>query len=350
MKLALYVVEDKEAPQFRYRVDNLEKALEGSEKWRVRHVLKSELDSLKLDDYSLVVIERQTSKDGFVLRLIKEAKRAGIKVLFDIDDLVFDYNDLKLVYDTVGEKSILYWAGYFWGIRRIAKRVDGFLCTNEYLGKMLKRSFNKPYKVIPNSLNKEQVEKSEKIIKKKKDGEEFLIGYFSGSPTHAKDFRLVEPELIRFLKEHDDAKLRIVGDMNFSEEIKELINGGKVETFKKVDYLKLLELIAEVDVNLAPLVVNDFTNCKSELKFFEAAAVKTTTIASPTYAFKNAISEGENGFMAKPGEWYDKLEFLLNHPDDNKKIAKKAREYVLKHYYGDKFLKRVEEAYDYFAK
>lgn len=349
MKVALYVVKDEETPQFRYRVENLEKALGGSKDWRVSYVLKSEINSIELDDYSLVVIERQTSKDGLVLRLIKDAKRVGIKVLFDIDDLVFDYNDLKLVYETVGEKNIFYWAGYFWGIRRIAKRVDGFLCTNEYLGKMLKRSFNKPYKVIPNSLNKEQIEESEKIIKKKKDGKEFLIGYFSGSPTHAKDFSLVEPELIKFLKKHDDAKLRIVGDMVFSEEIKELINRGKIETFKKVDYLNLLELISEVDVNLAPLVVNDFTNCKSELKFFEAAAVETTTIASPTYAFKNAISECKNGFIANPGEWYDKLEHLFVHPEVNKKIAKKAREYALKHYYGDEFLKEIEEAYDYFA-
>lgn len=350
MRLVLYVVEDKETPQFRYRVENLKEVLEDSENWQIRYVLKSEIKSLKLDDYSLVVVERQTSKDGLVLRLMKEARRAGIKVLFDIDDLVFDYNDLKLVYGAVGEKNILYWAGYFWGIRRIAKKVDGFLCTNDYLGKMLKRSFGKSYKVIPNSLNKEQVEESEKIIKKKKSGEGFSIGYFSGSPTHTKDFGLVEQELIKFLKEHDGVKLKIVGDMDYLKEIKELINSGKVETFKKVDYLKLLELISEVDVNLAPLVVNDFTNCKSELKFFEAAVVETTTIASPTYAFKNAISESKNGFLAKPGEWYDKLEYLYGHPEVNKKIAKKAREYALKHYYGDEFLKGVEEAYGYFAK
>ena len=103
-------------------------------------------------------------------------------------------------------------------------------------------------------------------------------------------------------------------------------------------------------MNIAPLLVNDFTNCKSELKFFEAAAVETTTIASPTYAFKKAIADGKNGFLAEPGEWYDNLEYLYQHPEENRKIALAAKKYALKHYYGKEFLEEVEVAYDYFAK
>ena len=95
---------------------------------------------------------------------------------------------------------------------------------------------------------------------------------------------------------------------------------------------------------------NDFTNCKSELKFFEAGLVETTTIASPTCTFKKAIIDGENGFLAEADEWYDKLEYLHNHPKKNKEIAEAAREYALKHYTGKEFLKEVEGAYDYFAK
>ena len=107
--------------------------------------------------------------------------------------------------------------------------------------------------------------------------------------------------------------------------------------------------MSEVDVNIAPLVINDFTNCKSELKFFEAAVVETTTIASPTYAFKNAITDGKNGFLAKPGEWYEKINCLYLYPEINKKLAKDARKYVLENYYGKKFLKEVEEAYEFFG-
>lgn len=350
-KNVVYVAEDFGSAQFRYRVKNVIEALEKSERWRGRYFLKSEASKIDFDEVNVLVILRQMAKDGVVLNLMKRAQECGVKVLFDLDDLVFDYKDLGLVWRSVGEKSWLYWAGYFWGVRRIAKKVDGFLCTNEFLAGKLKRSFGKPVKVIPNSLNRAQVEVSDKCVAdggKKHDG--FIVGYFSGSPTHAKDFAVVESELICFLKEHNDAKLLVVGYMKFSPEMKEMIRVGKVEVHELVDYLELQELMAGVDVNIAPLLVNDFTNCKSELKFFEAAVVETTTIASPTYTFKKAITDGENGYLAQPGEWYDKLEYLYKHPKKNKEIAKRAREYALRHYYGKEFLEEVEKAYDYFAK
>lgn len=337
------VVDDEGCAQFRYRVKNVSDALGHS---RLRWGLKMCADEEGID---LIIILRQTYKKRTLGCCIDFFHRARKKVVFDLDDLVFDYKDLPILMRGTGSRNVIYWVGYIWGIRRIAKRVDGFICTNDFLGKKLERSFGKPYKVIRNSLNKEQVEVSNECLPKKKhDG--FVVGYFSGSPTHRKDFAMVEPELVRFMEKHEDVKLRVVGYMKFSDNMQKWIDAGRVEVIAPVDYLKLQRLIAEVDVNIAPLVINDFTNCKSELKFFEAAVVETTTIASPTYAYKKAIKDGENGFLAKPGEWYDKLEYLYNHPDENQKIAKCAKTYALKHYYGKEFVKEVEEAYEFFTK
>jgi glycosyltransferase involved in cell wall biosynthesis len=351
VKKVVYLVEDQKSAQFRYRCMNVEMALKDSKKWETEWFLKKDIDKVydALGSAEILVIERQTAKDDTVLKLIEDAKRKNVKVLFDLDDLIFDYRDLPILMRSTNSRNVVYWMGYFWGIRRIAKKVDGFLCTNDFLGKKLKRSFSKPYKVIPNSLNERQIEVSEKCLKEKKhDG--FVVGYFSGSPTHVKDFRLIESELVEFLNEHDDVMLKIVGYMDYSVKIKEMFEKGRVQVVRLVDYLKLQKLISEVDVNIAPLVINDFTNCKSELKLFEAAVVETTTIASPTYTFKKAISDGENGFLAKTSEWYDRLEYLYKHSIENQKIAKRAKEYALKHYYGKEFLKEVEEAYDYFAR
>jgi len=350
-KVILYVVEDKESAQYRYRVENIKETLKESKKWEVKCLLRSEISQNEslLKESDLVIILRQTAKDDTLINLVKKIRKTGVMVLCDLDDLIFDYRYLPLLMQSTNSKNIFYWLGYFWGIRRIAKRVDGFLCTNEFLGQKLKRSFKKPVKVIPNSLNREQVEVSEKYTKSKKwDG--FRIGYFSGSPTHAKDFRMVEGELTRFLTQYKDAELIVVGYMEFSVEMEKWIKAGRVKVIKPVEYLKLQKLVAEVNVNIAPLVINDFTNCKSELKFFEAAVVETTTIASPIYTFKRAIKDGENGFLARPGEWYEKLEYLYQHPKENRKVALTAKKYALKHYYGQEFRKQVEETYDYFAK
>ena len=158
------------------------------------------------------------------------------------------------------------------------------------------------------------------------------------------------PEVFEFMGRYKKTKLRIVGWMDFDKRAKELLDDGRIEQIPSVDFRKLQRLICEVNVNIAPLVVNDFTNCKSELKFFEAAVVETTTIASPTYTFGKAISDGRNGFLAYPGEWYEKLEYLYQHPRENTEIAKRARDYVLTHYYGKKFLREVEKAYNYLCK
>lgn len=349
-RLIIYVVEDEKAAQFRYRVHNVIETLGDSKKWEADYYLNNEIAEVRkrAKKASIVVIERQAAKDSRILDFIDEVKSKGTKVLFDLDDLIFDYRDLFLLMRSTNSRNIFYWIAYLWGVRRIAKRVDGFLCTNEFLGQKLKRSFKKPYKVIRNSLNKEQITISDKCIKEKKSGK-FSIGYFSGSPTHVKDFQMVERELLRFLDECRDVELKVVGYMDFSDKMRELIKFGRVKEQGVVDYLELQKLMASVDVNLAPLVVNDFTNCKSDLKFFESAVVETVTIASPTYAFSKAIVDGENGFLAGPNEWYNKLKYTYEHRDENKKIAKYAREYAIEHYYGRKLLEEIEEAYDCFC-
>ncbi|MBQ6510582.1 glycosyltransferase [Candidatus Saccharibacteria bacterium] len=350
--LVIYIVSDKKNAQFRYRVANPIDACKKSRKWQATFYTKEDINRLykNLPEAKLLIIERQTSKNSEIPNLIKFAHTQGIKVLFDLDDLIFDFRDLPLLMRSTKGRNVCYWIGYFAGIRRVAKKVDGFIVTNNFLARKISRSFKKPVAIIPNSLNTSQIKVSKKYLKTKLDKKDFTLGYFSGSPTHIKDFRLVEPEIIRFLEDHDNASLIVVGYMKFSSRAKKLIKTGRIKFEPPVDYLKLQEKITKVDVNIAPLLVNDFTNCKSELKFFEAAIVETTTIASPSYTFKKAITDGKNGFLAQPGEWYKKLEYLYSHPEENKKIAKKAKEYSLKHYYGEEFLKEVEGVYDYFAK
>lgn len=352
-KIVVCITHDDSPAQFRYRCKNIMDATLDSKKWQSVWFLNSEIINVfkRINKIELVVIVRQAAKDRKVLDFINDVKERNKKVLFDLDDLIFDYMGLASLMNAIGSLDLPGWMGYVWGVRRIAKKVDGFICTNDYLADKIKRCFSKPVQVIPNSLNREQVEISDKLVKKKiinQDG--FMVGYFSGSPTHVKDFRMVEPELIRFLSLHENTKLKVVGDMKFSDEMEKWIDIGRVEISKKVDYLKLQELMSGVDVNIAPLLINDFTNCKSELKFFEAAAVETTTIASPTYAFKNVIEDGENGFLAGPGDWLDIFEYLFNNLKKNREVAKRARKYALKHYYGNEFRKQVEEVYDYFAK
>lgn len=354
-KLALYFVEKPDSSTFRYRCYNTLEATKHSKKWQAIYFFKDEMDVVEklLPKSSVLIFGRQSGQEKKVERLVKLAHKNKIKAGLDIDDLVFDMKYLNTMLDTIGEKvNRSYWVAYFASVQTMAKKMDFFVTTNGFLVKKLEESFKKPCRVIRNSMNREQINASLVYLKQKQmyKNERFTIGYFSGSPTHAKDFAVAEPEVTRFLEKHEDAVLNVVGYMRFSKKAERLIDEGRIKFLPFTDFRKLQRLISEVDVNIAPLLINDFTNCKSELKFFEAAVVETTTIASPTYTFRKSIKEGENGFLAQPGEWYKKLEYLYKHPEESKKIAKRARGYVLRYYYGKEFLKEVETTYDYFAK
>lgn len=353
-KLALYYVEKPDSSTFRYRCYNTFQATTKSSKWQAVYFFKQELETMEelLPKSSILIMGRQSGQEKNVGKLVKLAHRYGIQAGMDIDDLVFDMKYLDLMLDTIGEKTNQsYWVAYFGGVQAMAKQMDFFITTNKFLSDKIEKSYNKPCREIRNSLDEEQVSASEVYSKRKRrDDGRFVIGYFSGSPTHKKDLDQALPEVLKFLDSHKNAVLEIVGFMKFSKNTQKYVDSGAIRFVPFVDYRKLQRLMAEVDVNIAPLIVNDFTNCKSELKFFEAAMVETTTIASPTYTFKKAIKNGENGYLAKPGEWYDKLEYLCTHPKKNRDIALNAKKYALKHYYGKEFLGEVETVYEYFAK
>jgi glycosyltransferase involved in cell wall biosynthesis len=90
-----------------------------------------------------------------------------------------------------------------------------------------------------------------------------------------------------------------------------------------VDFVALQALIADVDFNLVPLVLNDFTHCKSELKFVDAAMVGTLTIASPSFAYVEAIRHGENGYLAEDDQWETVLQRAIAVRDHDTDLHKR---------------------------
>jgi glycosyltransferase involved in cell wall biosynthesis len=99
-------------------------------------------------------------------------------------------------------------------------------------------------------------------------------------------------------------------------------------------YLDLMRLTADIDVNIAPLVVGDpFCEGKSELKIFETAAAAVPTVASATQSYSGAISDGVDGYLARtPDEWYAKLKSLVESSQLRQRMGAAARERSLAQY------------------
>lgn len=355
-KVAVMVYREADTSTFRYRCYNVFQITQTGE-WQSVYFFLNELEWVEklLDTCNLLILSR--IKWSYPLNeLIRSAKKRSIPVLFDVDDLICHISYLPLLTNTLNvhfgsEGDYDFWFADIARHQAIASQVDGFITTNPFLGQKLSGIFNKPYQVIMNSLNVEQLDVSKTCRERKKYASPlmpFTIGYFSGTPSHINDFRMVYQELMQLLEDYPEMELQVVGFMDFSKEMQELIQKKRVHFSPLVDFMELQRLIAQVDVNIVPLVQNIFTNCKSELKFFEAAAVDTVTVATPTYTYANSIQHRETGFLCTQGEWYDTIAELYNDAEQRNHIAKQAESYCLAKYAGEVFRKQVCEAYNFF--
>ena len=124
-----------------------------------------------------------------------------------------------------------------------------------------------------------------------------------------------------------------------------LVNEKKIVYVPFQTFVGLQYEQAEVDLNVVPLVNTVFSNCKSELKYFETAIVGTPTCATPSFTYRSAINSGENGFLCERGEWIEIFEEIYNNRDD-KEFKEKIRQSALDEYSSIKMVNTIEETFN----
>ncbi len=349
--IILYPEQDK-ASSFRYRGYNIYQATKNSKKWQLIYFFLEEISTVfeLIPEIDILIFGRITRWSPEFDRLAIAAKNNNITILQDLDDCICGTKYIKDMFNVVSPDFVdqEYWINTCAHYELISYLADGFIVTNDYLGKILSQSHGgKPYKVIKNFLNNEQIKLAQSI--EKQNNSDFRIGYFSGSHTHLTDFEVVYPEILQLLEDNQNFKLIIVGMLDLPKTAKKYIEKGQIICRPMVDFLTLEKLQSEVDVNIAPLAENIFANCKSELKFFEAGLVKTPTVASPSYSFSRAIVNNKTGFLCKPGQWYDTITNLYNDSELKDRIASSAFQSSIENYSPENNLKQIEKVYDYYA-
>ncbi|HMT02227.1 MAG TPA: glycosyltransferase [Burkholderiales bacterium] len=321
-----YFYEYPDNSTFRYRIYNMIQVISNKFK-NISASFFCNADILMvdkiIDNCDLLIICR-VKYSNHINSMIIKAKNRGIRVIFDVDDLIFDVNYVHLILNTLDQKLDTYawdfWFAYIGRIGATLKLCDSAITTNKFLANMIGEFAKIPTHVIPNFLNKEQLEVSHKIYEYKtkssfKRNDSICLGYFSGTPSHNKDFGLLTKSLIEIFKRNANVNLRIVGFMDVNSELNKYKE--RIELCPLQDFINLQRLIGEVEINLIPLQNNVFTNCKSELKYFEAAICGTLSIASPTFVYKECIQDGYNGYIANDIEWVDKILHLIDNINDS---------------------------------
>jgi len=297
----------------------------------------------KLQTASFVIFYRVPFFEG-VQEYYKEASRLGIHKVFDIDDLIFDYDlyakeirenhnfDKKMI------DSLLNGVALF---RSALTKADSVWVSTQKLYDIVKTK-GQDVHIIENSIIKGTIQKD---ISCRFVNSNIKIFYGVGSP-HDSDFKLVYPALEKILLEFENVDVYIHGELNITY-IDKKIRGR----FFDIDRVKAEEYyfaISQYDIAIMPLVKSTFNEAKSNIKYIEASCLKIPSIASGLQEFSNVITQGVDGFIASsPEEWYTHLKTLICDESLRREMGKKAYDNVMSRYSlelsGKKMAKLIEK-------
>lgn len=271
---------------------------------------------------------------------VEAARKAGARVIFDVDDLMIDPSLARLdVIDGIRTQGLTeqQLQGHYARLQSTMMAADYCIAPTEELATHLRR-FERPTLVLPNGFDTETYLASRLAVRRRRaeraDGL-VRVGYAAGSRTHQRDFAVTAGAMARLLHDRPQCRLvlfRTIVDLDEFPAFQGL--ASRIEWRDPVPLRRLPDEIARFDVNIAPLVVgNVYCEAKSELKFFEAALADVPTIASPVGPYRRAIQDGMTGFLADgPESWYRTLIRLVDDPGLRRRIARSAHHAVLWRY------------------
>ena len=326
----LYVTTEFEAyhsQTVRYRIHNLRQALRG-----FAHTRFETVGGVYSVDWADIVVLMRTTWTEDVDEIIQKADRLKIPVVFDIDDIIFSTDYVESYCAVLGdssEKNLKLRYSEFEGFEKTFKLCRYATASTNYIVEIMERAGTCAF-LIHNGLNQKQLDIAYKAKKNIQDAR--AIGYLSGTKTHDVDFKQALPAIERIVREFPDVVLRVVGYLDtsgFSAYLSE-----RTQKACYMNWTRLMRYNAQNYINIAPLdAFNPFCHAKSELKYFEAAAVGVPTVASATDTYLRCIKNGENGMIARTDEeWYCVLKKLLEDRAFYDNLAKNAKSHSISNY------------------
>ncbi|CDG38615.1 MULTISPECIES: glycosyltransferase [Asaia] len=281
-----------------------------------------------------------------VLSLISEAKRVGLQPRWEIDDLLFS----KALYrrngnlDTLDntERQDLYQLAdsYLLALQACGRG----MASTEALAKEMRKIGIEDVLILENALDSQTLDVARQILANRvpRGDDRIIICYGSGSRAHDMDFKIAETGLIAAMTAEPRLELLLIGPLKISTGFAHF--GSRVKRVNELSYPAYLEALSKADIAIAPLEETLFNDCKSNIKFLEAAILSLPSICSPTDTYKRVIRTGENGVLARSAEeWRDALLTLAHDPALRERMGEAARATALNLYAPERILTQQVE-------
>jgi glycosyltransferase involved in cell wall biosynthesis len=264
----------------------------------------------------------------------------GIKIVVDLDDdWILPTNHLNY-YDYLNMKP---------RIENNIRNADLVTCTNERLADKIK-PFNSNVKVFSNAIPYGFQQFTDEKIESDK-----IRIFWCGGITHEADLEILKNPVGRLLQHKNNIKM-VLGGYDDQNELSKFIwdkmrgyfsFGQKLsnEIVRSQPVNKYMELYQNADIMVIPLIANDWSACKSNLKILEAAAKKLPVICSavePYYTDKNLPVL----WVHNQKDWFKHLNYLINNEKARQDYGERLHEYCKKNYNIFEINKQRKAAFD----
>lgn len=275
------------------------------------------------------------------LRALMAARSAGIRTMYEIDDLIFDPDLCPEDFDSFegqitrqAHADLMYAVSLF---RAMIERCDLAIASTEALAKHMGaivaggQAF-----VVRNGLHHRTLGLDRREIALRPAGRSTRIFYGSGTLSHNRDFNsLVGATLCALMARDPSVVLVIAGHLKLAPMFERF--ASRIERLPHTSSLDVYwSVLAGCDINLAVLAPGPVSDCKSEIKWLEAAVFEIPSIVSATATYAQVVKDGVTGFLAgNSDEWGDRLARLVADPGLRAAMGRAARAQAIERYRPD---------------
>lgn len=270
-----------------------------------------------------------------VIRLMAQARTLGKLVFYEIDDLLFDPMYPPPLHTYGGYVGMEQYRDLTRGMalfRAAAQLCDHGIASTEPLARRLGQLVRTGQCYVHrNGLDRHNIFTAGPSAA---DKGHLNIFYGSGTQAHNSDFTdLALPALERILAEHPQVRLTVVGYLKLPQAFTERFEDQVVQVPLVSNIKAYWQYLQASDINLAVLHRDAINDCKSELKWFEAACFGIPSVLSRTQNYEDVIRDGEDGLLVQtPQEWYEALKRLVQEPPLRQRIGASAQVRVRREY------------------
>ena len=270
----------------------------------------------KLSFFDVVIFYRTPAFTG-IIKAIKYAKTIKKIVFYEIDDLIFDPELFPEPIESYGgQVTEEQYNGLVKGtvlFQEAMKMCDLAIASTRPLLKQIEKVVGKGNCYLHRNALDSKNTAVIAVNTPKVPRDYVSIFYGSGTKAHNSDFdELVAPALVQILEKHDNVRITLMGYLTIPD-----ILSPYSDRIDRVDLVKdvvvYYEFLKQADIAIAVLHPTIVNNCKSELKWFEAASFKVPTVVSNTEVYLEVVQSGKDGFIAADKEdWLAHLDSLVS--------------------------------------